>query len=310
MSERKDCQRGPNRLKIQRMFAAKFHSVLCVGLLLVLSKDVVFASETLPAGDVAAELSAQTMALIAPRGEEAEGSRDDHVRAPGPEFAKIRPQARKASYSTASDARLAQIRPKGRPYEFALPHTRWEHRPGHKDWTTTAMKAVLSHGKPLTKTVPNDYRDWCPAYAENDEFRRAMFWVGFMSALAKHESTYRADAVGGGGLWYGLLQILPSTARLYKCQAKTGEALKDGGLNLSCATRIMSKTVARDQVIHGFFPEKKRKYQGVTQDWGPMHSSSKRAEMAAWTRKQAYCVSHKSLRPKARPEDLLAQNEG
>jgi len=41
-----------------------------------------------------------------------------------------------------------------------------------------------------------------------------------------------------------------------------------------------------------------------------MHSSSKRAEMAAWTRKQAYCVSHKSLRPKARPEDLLAQNEG
>ena len=75
MSERKDCQRGPNRLKTQRMFAAKFHSVLCVGLLLVLSKDVVFASETLPAGDVAAELSAQTMALIAPRGEEAEGSR-------------------------------------------------------------------------------------------------------------------------------------------------------------------------------------------------------------------------------------------
>ncbi|MCO4826815.1 MAG: transglycosylase SLT domain-containing protein [Lentibacter algarum] len=250
------------------------------------------------------------MALIAPSGEETEGSVQDHVRAPGPEFAKIRPQARKASYSTASDARLAQIRPKGRPYEFALPHTRWEHRSGHKDWTTTAMKAVLSHGKPLTKTVPNDYRDWCPAYAENDEFRRAMFWVGFMSALAKHESTYRADAVGGGGLWYGLLQILPSTARLYKCQAKTGEALKDGGLNLSCATRIMSKTVARDQVIHGFFPEKKRKYQGVTQDWGPMHSSAKRAEMAAWTRKQAYCVSHKSLRPKARPEDLLAQNEG
>ena len=52
------------------MFAAKFHSVLCVGLLLVLSKGVAFASETLPVGDVAAELSAQTMALISPIWEE------------------------------------------------------------------------------------------------------------------------------------------------------------------------------------------------------------------------------------------------
>ena len=94
MSERKDCQIGPNRLKTQRMFAAKFHNVLCVGLLLVLSRGAAFASETLPMGDPIAELSAQTMALIAPRGEEDEGSLDDHVLAPGPEFAKMRPQAR------------------------------------------------------------------------------------------------------------------------------------------------------------------------------------------------------------------------
>lgn len=287
------------------MFVSVCHIVFGAALLCVVSNGTARASELAPTAREAAQAGAGTLGLLNP----APQSEAD-IRPPDPELAKIRPKARETSYATARHARLAQIRPKGRPYVFALPHTRWEHRPGHQEWTTTAMKAVLSHGKPLTQTVPEDYRDWCPAYRENDEFRRAMFWVGFMSALAKHESTYRADAVGGGGLWYGLLQILPSTARLYKCQAKTGEALKNGGLNLSCATRIMSKTVARDKVIHGFFPEKKRKYQGVTQDWGPMHSSTKRAEMAAWTRKQAYCVSHKSLRPKARPVRALAETEG
>ena len=202
-------------------------------------------------------------------------------------------------------AYLGKIRPRARPY--ILPKTRWEHRPGNKAWTRAAMMAVLSHGKPLVQTVPSDYRTWCPAYRENDEYRRAMFWVGFMSALAKHESTYRQDAVGGGGLWYGLLQILPSTARLYRCKARTGAALKNGADNLSCATRIMTKTVGRDKIIHGFYPGKKHRYRGITQDWGPMHSSSKRKEMAAWTRKQSYCVSHSSLRPKLRPADLGVQ---
>lgn len=282
------------------------HIVLGAVFLSVVSHSTAQASDSvLTEGEGAAAGSAAQEPLVA-----APLLETDAPRAPDPALAKIRPKARTTSYRTARDARLAQIRPKSRPYEFALPHTRWEHRPGHKDWTAAAMKAVLSHGAPLTQTVPDDYRDWCPAYKENDALRRAMFWVGFMSALAKHESTYRADAVGGGGLWYGLLQILPSTARLYNCQAKTGEALKDGGLNLSCATRIMSKTVARDQIIHGFFPETSRKYQGVTQDWGPMHSSAKREEMAAWTRRQAYCVSRKSLRPKARPDGVLAQKDG
>lgn len=293
------------------MFIVLRHKVVFAFLLLVASQGASLASESDAGQDAAAQIAAQTLQIIEaqplePREDAAFFNHD--VSAPGPDVAAIRPKARRTSYQSAAEANLARIRPKGRPYEFVLPHTRWEHRDGHKEWTRTAMKAVLSHGKPLTRTVPSDYRDWCPAYAENDEFRRAMFWVGFMSALAKHESTYRADAVGGGGLWYGLLQILPSTAKLYQCQAKTGEALKDGGLNLSCATRIMSKTVARDNVIHGFFPEKKRKYQGVTQDWGPMHSRSKRTEMAAWTRKQAYCISRKSLRPKMRPASLPVFN--
>lgn len=294
------------------MFTVLRHRVVFALLLLVASQGAAGASENDTAQDAAAEIAAQTLLFIEAQ---ALAENDDaafvnnDVRAPGPEVSAIRPKARRISYQSTAEANLARIRPKGRPYELVLPRTRWEHREGHKEWTRTAMKAVLSHGKPLTETVPSDYRNWCPAYAENDKVRRAMFWVGFMSALAKHESTYREDAVGGGGRWYGLLQILPSTARLYQCEAKTGEALKDGGLNLSCATRIMSKTVGRDKIIHGFFPDKKRKYRGVTQDWGPMHSDPKRAEMAAWTRKQAYCISHKSLRPKMRPASLLTGND-
>ncbi len=285
-------------------------------------------------GAVEAEaIAAQTMTLIAPKAAEAVQTEDapvtvpaiveaavhlparagieaqsegaDDVSPPGPEFAKIRPQARKSDYASVQVAFLGKVRPRVRPY--ILPKTRWEHRPGSKAWTKAAMQAVLSHGRPLVKTVPSDYMTWCPAYKENDEYKRAMFWVGFMSALAKHESTYRQDAVGGGGLWYGLLQILPSTARLYKCKAKTGEALKNGADNLTCATRIMTKTVPRDQIIHGFFPGQKHKYRGITQDWGPMHASKKRNEMSAWTRKQSYCVSQRSLRPKLRPEGLGAR---
>ncbi len=255
-------------------------------------------------------LAAQTMSLLKPEQDvnaQPDAVRpsvhiDNNVSPPGPEFAQFRPQARKSDYASVQAAFLGKIRPRVRPY--ILPKTRWEHRPGNKAWTKAAMQAVLSHGRPLVKTVPTDYKTWCPAYRENDEYKRAMFWVGFMSALAKHESTYRQDAVGGGGLWYGLLQILPSTAKLYKCKAKTGQALKNGADNLTCATRIMTKTVPRDQIIHGFFPGQKHKYRGITQDWGPMHSSSKRGEMAAWTRKQSYCVSHRSLRPKLRPADL------
>jgi hypothetical protein len=95
-----------------------------------------------------------------------------------------------------------------------------------------------------------------------------------------------------------LLQILPATARGYKCNARTGQSLKDGAANLSCAVRIMAHTVPRDGVIHGY---RGRKGQGVTADWGPMHSASKRRDMAGWLRKQAYCTRLDKQRPKARP---------
>lgn len=179
-----------------------------------------------------------------------------------------------------------------------IPRTRWQHMEGNAVWTRAALSALKAHGQPLVELVPADIENWCPGYKQATDADRRAFWVGFMSSLAKHESTYKPWAVGGGGRWFGLLQILPATARGYKCNVGTGEALKNGAANLSCAIRIMAHTVPRDGVIHGYRNSKGR---GVTADWGPMHSAAKRKDMAGWLRRQSYCTAVGSVRPKARP---------
>lgn len=167
----------------------------------------------------------------------------------------------------------------------AFPSMRWSHVTQHQRWNTAAVKALNEHGQPLVQMVPSDISRWCPAYAEADTVQRQVFWVGFLSALAKHESTYKPTAVSPNGKWFGLLQIAPATARGYGCRAQSGEALKDGGANLSCAIRIMSVTVPRDGVIAG----KEGRWRGVAADWGPLRVSSKRADMSGWLNAQSFC---------------------
>ncbi len=159
-----------------------------------------------------------------------------------------------------------------------LPVARWDFRPESEDWTEATLLALQTHGAALPNLVPADYAEWCPGYASQTPENRAAFWTGLMSALAKHESTWNPAAVGGGGAWYGLVQIAPGTARGYGCDARTGAALKDGAANLRCAVRIAAAQVSRRGSID----------RGM-RDWGPFHSSSKRAEMSAWTRAQPYC---------------------
>ncbi|MDQ7071855.1 MAG: lytic transglycosylase domain-containing protein [Rhodobacterales bacterium] len=217
-----------------------------------------------------------------------------------------------AASDAASDAKTGAktgaepnplIKPRPRPeamnkaLTMPLPATRWAHIPQSEIWTRGAIAALLDHGRPLVDMVPRDIADWCPAYPGAGDEGRISFWVGFLSALAKHESTYKPRAVGGGGRWYGLLQILPSTARGYGCNARSGSALKDGAANLSCAIRIMAHTVVRDGVIAA----RDRKWRGVAADWGPMQYRAKRRDIAGWTRTQSYCtLPIPDLRPKSR----------
>lgn len=186
------------------------------------------------------------------------------------------------------------LRPKARR-PVVLPEMHWGGNSDRKSWTLAVISALRGHARNIPEIVPRDIANWCPAYASASRDQREAFWAGLISALAWHESTHRPGAVGGGGLWYGLTQIYPDTARRYGCKARTGTALKDPEDNLSCALRIMAVTVERDQVVsHGM--------KGVAADWGPFHSRRKRTDMMEWTRSQSYCRGlARSLRPVARP---------
>ncbi|MBY6003593.1 transglycosylase SLT domain-containing protein [Salipiger bermudensis] len=186
------------------------------------------------------------------------------------------------------------VRPQER--SMTIPEARWGTSGERGTWSLAALSALRGPASNLPEIVPEDIATWCPAYPSAGREDREAFWIGLVSALAKHESTYRPTAVGGGGLWYGLLQILPSTARLYDCQAGTGAELKDPHLNLTCGLRIMAKTVQRDGVVS-------QNMRGVAADWGPFHSRKKREDMIAWTRAQPYCAGlPRSLKPVARPD--------
>ncbi len=180
-----------------------------------------------------------------------------------------------AGGSREAEAKLARA-------QAERPVMRWDFRPEGALWTRATLDALASHGAPLARFVPADIDLYCPTYAEATLAERRAFWAGLLSALAKHESTWRPEAVGGGGRWFGLVQIAPATARGYGCRADTGAKLKDGAGNLSCAVRIMARTVLRDGVISAG-------RRGVAADWGPFSSASKRRDIQSWTRSQPYC---------------------
>ena len=160
----------------------------------------------------------------------------------------------------------------------------WDVAPNAERWTTAALKALDTHGAPLPDMVPADIDNYCPGYVDATEPERKAFWVSLLSALSKHESTWRPDVSGGEGRWHGLLQISPGTARGYGCVATSAAALKVGAANLSCAIRIMAVTVPRDGVISAGM-------RGVAADWGPFHQSRKRADIQARTRAQPFCAA-------------------
>ncbi len=166
----------------------------------------------------------------------------------------------------------------------ALPIMQWDHRAEATQWTEATMEALRNEGAPLLSEIPQDISTWCPGYATASEDDRAAFWAGLFSALARHESTWNPAAVGGGGRWFGLVQIAPATARGHGCDASSGSALQDGTANLECAVRIATSAVMRDGVVA-------TGRGGLAADWGPFTNSEKRAQMARWVSSQSYCAA-------------------
>ena len=157
-------------------------------------------------------------------------------------FATVGPAMAEDAAPGFAPERLSRTPP---PRDADIPRARWEYKAGGMLWTRVALSAVETHGQALLDVVPRDIAEWCPAYPGNTRDDRAAFWVGMMSALTRYESTFNPRAVGGGNLWFGLLQIYPPTAEFRKCRVQTGEGLKGASANLNCAVRIMAITVPR-----------------------------------------------------------------
>jgi hypothetical protein len=177
---------------------------------------------------------------------------------------------------------LIACAPAPEPVPEVLPVMQWDHHPQGDQWTAATLAALQDEGAELLSHIPGDIGTWCPAYVTAPPEERALFWAGLLSALARFESTWNPQAVGGGGRWFGLVQISPSTARHYGCDADSGSELQDGSANLECAVQIAAETVTRDGVVAA-------NRGGFAADWGPFQSAEKRAAMLAWVSSQSYC---------------------
>lgn len=164
-----------------------------------------------------------------------------------------------------------------------LPAMRWDARPEAASWTTQTMAVVAAHDAQLAERVPKDIAAFCPHYPKATLNERRAFWVGLLSATAKHESGFNPRATGGGGRYVGLMQISPRTAAQNQCQVHSPAALKDGPANLACAVQIVAPHVAQDGVVAG------KGNLGIGRDWGPFQSKAARTDIASWTAKQSYC---------------------
>ncbi|WP_410216934.1 lytic transglycosylase domain-containing protein [Paracoccus sp. (in: a-proteobacteria)] len=182
------------------------------------------------------------------------------------------PAPKVADATQAQEMALAQV-----------PPMRWGVRNGSDEWTRATLEALDREGVTILSKVPGDINEFCPNYRQLAQPGRKAFWAGLLSAVAKHESTYNPQAAGGGGRWLGLMQISPATWRHYDCDGN----IKNGADNMSCAVKIMSRQVERDNAV----ARDGSGWRGVARDWAPMRNSSKRADIAAWTSSQSYCSS-------------------
>lgn len=163
----------------------------------------------------------------------------------------------------------------------AAPPMNWGNRSGSDAWTRATLSALDREGVAILSRVPHDIQQYCPNYAQLAEPGRKAFWAGLLSAVAKHESTHNPKASGGGGRWLGLMQIAPATWRHYGCNGN----ITDGADNMTCAVRIMSRQVGRDNAV----AHDGSGWRGVARDWAPLRNERKRADIAAWTSSQSYC---------------------
>jgi hypothetical protein len=174
------------------------------------------------------------------------------------------------------------------------PEARWDALAEGKRWTGYVLNALDAHGSKLLASNVSDIAAFCPGYPASDSTARRAFWVGLISALAKHESNYNpaakyeegfADSNGKKVISRGLLQISIESGRGYHCDIPNDESLHDPNVNLTCAVKILNRLVSRD----GILASNSAPYKGASAYWSPFRDSTKRLDIRNWTKAQAYC---------------------
>jgi hypothetical protein len=162
------------------------------------------------------------------------------------------------------------------------------------DSAAASSRPEDAHGSKLLASNVSDIAAFCPGYPASDSTARRAFWVGLISALAKHESNYNpaakyeegfADSNGKKVISRGLLQISIESGRGYHCDIPNDESLHDPNVNLTCAVKILNRLVSRD----GILASNSAPYKGASAYWSPFRDSTKRLDIRNWTKAQAYC---------------------
>jgi len=141
----------------------------------------------------------------------------------------------------------------------AQDYAAWKNVNRDGSWTLAAENAVKA--TTLATLAPKDITAFCPAYDSLNADKRAHFWAGLLSAMAKHESGFKpetkyvepdiVDANNQNVVSRGLLQISMESAnqKAYGCGIQRAHDLHKVDVNLNCAARIMRHWVEKDGLI-------------------------------------------------------------
>ncbi len=173
----------------------------------------------------------------------------------------------------------------------------WEGR--HQHYTGYARQAVNELGQGLLAADPVDVEQFCWSYAGLDSEARLWFWSDLLAAMSKLESNHDealqyterfADVNGHRVVSRGLLQLSIESSQNYQCGLSEAAQLHSPEQNIRCATRILNKWVAQDNVIGGgsaFGAD----WQGGSRYWSVLRSREKRQLIQQRMQNEAYCHS-------------------
>lgn len=145
-------------------------------------------------------------------------------------------------------------------------------------WTLAAENAVKA--VTLTALIPKDIAAFCPTYDGLDAEKRARFWAGLLSAMAKPESGFKpeteyvepdiVDTNNQNVVSRGLLQISMESAnqKAYGCGIQQAQDLHKVDVNLNCAARIMRHWAEKD----GFIAAASKPAVGAARYWSVLRA--------------------------------------